>query len=152
MNWEEHITRSKVICYEIIKGAKYLLADNNLYKWLSFEGTTEYGAGEIPALNLHIGEYIGNIPAYLDMNSTAVTNTQILVAGTTGSGKTNLLAVLMNEIRALSVETNYPVNFLFFDYKGEFSDIANNHWLNHFSVDRSSILDPMAQPDRKSVV
>ena len=146
VNWEEHITRSKVICYEIIKGAKYLLADNNLYKWLSFEGTTEYGAGEIPALNLHIGEYIGNIPAYLDMNSTAVTNTQILVAGTTGSGKTNLLAVLMNEIRALSVETNYPVNFLFFDYKGEFSDIANNHWLNHFSVDRSSILDPMAQP------
>ena len=57
-----------------------------------------YG-GEVPHLNLHVGQYDGDIPAYIDMNSAAITNTQILVAGTTGSGKTNLLAVLMNEIR-----------------------------------------------------
>jgi hypothetical protein len=52
----------------------------------------------------------------------------------------------MNEMRSLSVESNYPVNFLFFDYKGEFSDMANNDWLRHFEVDRSAILDPMVAP------
>lgn len=146
IDWEDNITKSKVISYEILKGADYLLSDSNLKEWLSYTKSQSGSMSEIPHLNLNIGEYADNIPAYLDMNSTHITNTQILVAGTTGSGKTNLLAVLMNEIRTLSVETYYPVNFLFFDYKGEFSDIANNHWLNHFAVDRSSILDPMESP------
>lgn len=146
VEWDDAITRSKVICFEIIKGANYLLQDNNLHRWLSHTPSINSYGGEIPHLNLHVGQYDGDIPAYIDMNSAAITNTQILVAGTTGSGKTNLLAVLMNEIRALSIETNYPVNFLFFDYKGEFADIANNHWLNHFFVDRASIIDPMADP------
>ncbi|MBS1751869.1 MAG: DUF87 domain-containing protein, partial [Bacteroidetes bacterium] len=75
-----------------------------------------------------------------------IPNTQILVAGTTGSGKSNLLAVLLNEIRTLSIESPYPVNFLLFDYKGEFSDPANNAWLNLFEVDRSAILDPIIAP------
>lgn len=146
IDWEDNITRSKVICYEILKGADYLLQNNNLADWLKFTGSNNTTGNGIPHLNLNIGEYADEIPAYLDMNSSAITNTQILIAGTTGSGKSNLLAVLMNEIRALSVETNYPVNFLFFDYKGEFSDVANNHWLNHFSVDRTAILDPIEQP------
>lgn len=146
VNWDDAITRSKVISYEIIKGAKYLLKDDNLYKWLSHIASTQRNSGEIPHLNLNIGVYKGDIPAYIDMNSAEITNTQILVAGTTGSGKTNLLAVLMNEIRGLSLETSYPVNFLFFDYKGEFSDISNNHWLDLFSVDRTSILDPIVAP------
>lgn len=46
----------------------------------------------------------------------------------------------------MSSESQYPVNFLLFDYKGEFSDIQNNHWLSHFDVDRSCILDPIEHP------
>lgn len=146
IDWEDNIKKSKIISYEILKGADHLLENENLKEWLSFTKVNNGNGSEIPLLNLNIGEYLDNIPAYLDMNSSAVTNTQILIAGTTGSGKSNLLAVLMNEIRSLSIETNYPVNFLFFDYKGEFSDIANNSWLNHFSVDRQSILDPIIEP------
>ena len=44
------------------------------------------------------------------------------------------------------METAYPVNFLLFDYKGEFSDSANNHWLTLFDVDRSCILNPIERP------
>lgn len=146
IQWEDSITRSKVICYEILQGADYLLQDNNLQEWLEFSGKTSTNANAIPHLNLNVGFYLDDIPAYLDMNSNAITNTQILIAGTTGSGKSNLLAVLLNEIRSLSIETHYPVNFLFFDYKGEFSDIANNAWLNHFAIDRSAILDPIEAP------
>jgi hypothetical protein len=54
--------------------------------------------------------------------------------------------VLLNEIRTLSIESPYPVNFLLFDYKGEFSDPANNSWLSLFEVDRSAILDPIVSP------
>ncbi|WP_228411702.1 ATP-binding protein [Chryseobacterium sp.] len=146
VNWEDSITRSKVICHEILMGAEALLQGEQLLEWLSFTGSSSTQNNGIPHLNLNIGEYHDEIPAFLDMNSSAITNTQILIAGTTGSGKSNLLAVLMNEIRSLSVETNYPVNFLFFDYKGEFSDIANNSWLNHFAVDRAAILDPIEGP------
>lgn len=52
----------------------------------------------------------------------------------------------MQQIRSISSETPYPVNFLLFDYKGEFSDIQNNHWLSLFEVDRSCILDPVEKP------
>jgi len=54
--------------------------------------------------------------------------------------------VLLNEIRTLSIESPYPVNFLLFDYKGEFSDPAKNSWLTLFEVDRSAILDPIVSP------
>lgn len=90
--------------------------------------------------------YGGDLPAHLNLNGKNITNTQILVAGTTGSGKSNLLAVLINEIRGISVDTSYPVNFLLFDYKGEFSDPANNDWLGLFEVDRGAILDPIIFP------
>ena len=146
IDWDDHIKRSKVICSEILSGANHLLENNNLNEWLSFSKSNAGNLQGIPYLNLNIGEYADDIPAFLDMNSSAIANTQILIAGTTGSGKSNLLAVLMNEIRSLSIETNYPVNFLFFDYKGEFSDVANNEWLNHFAVDRNSILDPIVSP------
>jgi hypothetical protein len=146
INWEDNNTKSKVVNAEIFKGFDYLMQGNNLEDWLKVSTTSSVKAGQIPFLNLNIGNYDGDISAYLDMNSKNVTNTQILIAGTTGSGKSNLLAVLMNEMRSLSVESNYPVNFLFFDYKGEFSEIANNDWLQHFEVDRSAILDPMVNP------
>jgi hypothetical protein len=57
-----------------------------------------------------------------------------------------LLAVILNEIRSLSIESSYPVNFLLFDYKGEFSDPANNGWLQLFETDRTAILDPILAP------
>ena len=95
--------------------------------------------GVIPFLNLNIGTYEDDIAAYLNLNGKDVANTQILIAGTTGSGKSNLLAVLLNEIRSLSIESPYPVNFLLFDYKGEFSDVANNDWLQLFEVDRGAL-------------
>lgn len=145
VDWDDYIQKSKVINTEILRGFDILTKDNNLSKWLQITTNASIKAGEIPFLNLNIGNYDGDISAYLDMNSKNVTNTQILIAGTTGSGKSNLLAVLISEMRSLSVESNYPVNFLFFDYKGEFSDIANNDWLQHFEVNRTAILDPMTE-------
>ena len=146
INWEDNISKSKVVNAEIFRGFDILMKGDTLHDWLKVSTAASIKAGQIPFLNLNIGSYDGDINAYLDMNSKNVTNTQILVAGTTGSGKSNLLAVLINEMRSLSVESNYPVNFLFFDYKGEFSDMANNDWLRHFEVDRSAILDPMVEP------
>ncbi|MDX5423454.1 MAG: DUF87 domain-containing protein, partial [Hymenobacteraceae bacterium] len=87
-----------------------------------------------------------DLEAHLDLNSTNIANTQILIAGTTGSGKSNTLAVLIHELRSISIDTSYPVNFLLFDYKGEFSDPANNDWLQLFEVDRTAILDPIVSP------
>ncbi|RYF90450.1 MAG: ATP-binding protein [Chitinophagaceae bacterium] len=135
----------KIINYEVKRGAEYLLKGDNLINWLNTHvnqgGANSYG--NIPKLNLHIGSYEDELDAFLDLNSTSITNTQILIAGTTGSGKSNTLAVLIHEIRSVSIDTSYPVNFLLFDYKGEFSDPANNDWLQHFEVDRTSILDPL---------
>jgi type IV secretory pathway VirB4 component len=129
------------------QGFKYLMDDDNLDKWLSItakSGSTAFGV--IPFLDLNIGVYEGDIPATLNLNGRQIPNTQILIAGSTGSGKSNLLAVLMREMRSLTVETAYPVNFLFFDYKGEFSDPANRSWFNHFEIDESAILDPIKNP------
>jgi len=83
--------------------------------------------------------------AFLDINSREIANTQILVAGTTGSGKSNLLAVLLNQIRNASSDTHYPVNFLLFDYKGEFSNSENAAWLDLFNTDQAAILNPMEE-------
>jgi energy-coupling factor transporter ATP-binding protein EcfA2 len=146
INWDDNVSKSKVVNAEIFRGFDLLMKADNLLDWLKVSTSASIKAGQIPFLNLNIGSYEGEINAYLDMNSKNITNTQILIAGTTGSGKSNLLAVLMNEMRSLSVESNYPVNFLFFDYKGEFSDINNNHWLQQFEVNRSAILDPMLAP------
>ncbi|MDP4266692.1 MAG: DUF87 domain-containing protein, partial [Bacteroidota bacterium] len=128
-----------------IRGSKVLLNDSTLDEWLINTVNNSVGgrAGSIPLLNLNIGNYEDDIPATLNLNGKHISNTQILIAGTTGSGKSNLLAVLLNEMRMLSIETPYPINFLLFDYKGEFSDPANNSWLNLLEVDRSSILDPI---------
>ena len=138
----------KIINYEVKRGAILLLKDSNLDDWLHAEVAVgrSRSFNTIPTLRLQVGTYEDDLDAYLDMNSSGITNTQVLVAGTTGSGKSNLLAVLLQELRSLSVETNFPVNFMFFDYKGEFSDPANNDWLNHFEVNRSCIYDPIKHP------
>ena len=148
VDWENTGLKSKIVNAEILRGRNVLLKDDVLDDWLlnTMSSSKSGKAGAIPFLNLNIGTYDDEIPAMLNLNGRTITNTQILVAGTTGSGKSNLLAVLINEIRSLSIETPYPVNFLLFDYKGEFSDPANNTWLSLFEVDRSAILDPIISP------
>lgn len=148
VDWENTVLKSKILNSEILRGKAVLLKDGVLEEWLlNTTSSTKRGkAGSIPFLNLNIGSYEDDIMATLNLNGRDIPNTQILVAGTTGSGKSNLLAVLLNEIRTLSIESSYPVNFLLFDYKGEFSDPANNSWLQLFETDRSAILDPIISP------
>lgn len=145
--WNNATLVSKVIGREILRGRDMLLKEGAIDEWLHY---TPLRGGksvfDIPELNLRIGEYENGMDAYLDMNSRAIANTQILVAGTTGSGKSNLLAVLLNQIRSASADTHYPVNFLLFDYKGEFSDPENAEWLRHFETDRTAVLNPMERP------
>jgi type IV secretory pathway VirB4 component len=148
INWEDAPTKSRIINHEILKGINYLLRNENLDEWI-FNSVTfgKHGSfGDIPILNLTIGNYEDDIPAMLNLNGRDIPNTQTIIAGATGSGKSNLLAVLINEIRSASVESAYPVNFLLFDYKGEFSDPANRSWLNLFEVEESCILNPIQSP------
>lgn len=143
----DNTTLSRIIAAEILRGRDYLLDESNLNNYLFVITNKVASSQDIPALNLLIGNYGDEeMEATLDINSRSITNSQIIIAGATGSGKTNLLAVLMQQIRSLSSESRYPVNFLLFDYKGEFSDPANGHWLTHFDVDRSAILDPIERP------
>lgn len=143
-NWQDGSWISKVIGREILRGREILLKEGGIESWLRFVplrgGKTE---NDIPVLDLPIGEFDNGMPATLDINSRAIANTQILVAGTTGSGKSNLLAVLMHEIRTASSDTHYPVNFLLFDYKGEFSATENESWLQLFDTDCTAILNPI---------
>lgn len=147
IDWSVAANRSRVINYEMQQGLKYLMNDDNLDNWLNITTTSGNASiGAIPFLDLNIGMFEGDIPATLNLNGREIPNTQILIAGSTGSGKSNLLAVLMREMRSLTIETAYPVNFLFFDYKGEFSDPANRSWFNHFELEDSAILDPIKAP------
>lgn len=147
IDWTQNATLSRIIAGEMLRGRDHLLQENNLDNFLFATNMRTRTSTDIPALKLLIGNYGDEeMEATLDINSRAVTNAQIIIAGATGSGKTNLLAVLMQQMRALSSESPYPVNFLLFDYKGEFSDIQNNHWLAHFDVDRTAILDPIEKP------
>lgn len=147
IDWSIAANRSRVINYEMLKGAEYLLDDDHLDSWLQVSTSENSAAmGQIPLLDLTIGTYEDDIAANLNLNARDIPNTQILIAGTTGSGKSNLLAVLMSEMRSVTVDSSYPVNFLFFDYKGEFSDPSNRSWLSYFEIDESAILDPIKTP------
>ena len=146
VDWNENALISRIIAKEMYRGRDYLLKEGNVDKLLLTMANGRKKQGGIPWLKLVIGDYGDDIPAELDMNGRNVTNAQVLIAGATGSGKSNLLAVLINQFRQLSVETPYPVNFLLFDYKGEFSDPANRAWLTMFDVDASCIIDPVKQP------
>lgn len=146
-NWQDGGWLSKVIGREILRGREILLKEGGIESWLRFVplrgGKT---ARDIPVLDLPVGEFDNGMPATLDINNKSVTNTQILIAGTTGSGKSNLLAVLLHQIRSASSDTHYPVNFLLFDYKGEFSDKEHEGWLQLFDTDRTAILNPIERP------
>lgn len=137
---------SKLIGHEMLRGFEHLMKDNNLESYLYTVSNRSKRRSAIPELNLEIGRYNEEMIAKLDINSRDVTNTQILVAGATGSGKTNLLMVLLNQLRMLSIDTPYPVNFLLFDYKGEFSDPSNVSWLRLLEANGRSLLDPMEKP------
>lgn len=139
---------SKVLGYEMLRGRDILMKEGAVNEWLTYSPSVRSNGGslDIPALDLRIGKYENGNDAILDMNSTAVTNTQIVIGGSTGSGKSNLLALLINQLRKLSTDTAYPVNFLFFDYKGEFSDPSNENWLELFDTDRKAILNPVDTP------
>ena len=146
-DWTSPNLVSKVIGREILRGRDILLKEGGIDEWLTY---APLRAGrlltDIPELNLRIGEYENGMDACLDINSREIANTQILIAGTTGSGKSNLISLLINQIRSASSDTHYPVNFLLFDYKGEFSDPANSSWLEFFDTDKSAILDPIREP------
>lgn len=147
IDWSNAAEKSRIIGYEMQQGAAYLLENDNIESWLNVTVSGSSAAsGAIPELKLIIGTYEDDIEATLNLNGRSIPNTQILIAGTTGSGKSNLLAVLMREMRARTIESSYPVNFLLFDYKGEFSDPANREWLSHFEVAADSILSPMKRP------
>ncbi|MDO5760657.1 MAG: DUF87 domain-containing protein, partial [Bacteroidota bacterium] len=147
VEWNSPSQLSKILGYEIRKGRDILLKEGALDEWFNFsKGNKSYNLGDIPELNLRIGSYENGNDAYLDINSRSISNTQMLIAGATGSGKSNLLAVLINQIREISCDSAYPVNFLLFDYKGEFSDPANENWLSYFNTNNSAILDPIKTP------
>ncbi len=146
VDWQNPSMVGRIVAKEIYRGIDYLSEDENLNAFLFAENNRRGGGSGIPALELLVGEYGEDMEAKLNINGRSVSNAQILVAGATGSGKTNLLAVLIQQFRNLSTETPYPVNFLLFDYKGEFSDPTNANWLAHFDVNASCLLDPMLKP------
>lgn len=147
VDWSVASNVSRAIGREILRGREILMKEGGIDDWLChmpMRGSRL--ASAIPELSLHIGKYENGLDAVLDINSRDIPNTQILVAGTTGSGKSNLISVLISQIRACSSDSHYPVNFLLFDYKGEFSDAANAAWLDHFDTDSHAILRPVKQP------
>lgn len=145
--WQNSAFVSKILVAEMLRGRDILMKEGGIDEWLHYSPMRGgKSLSDIPELNLAIGQYEDGMDALLDINSKAISNTQILVAGTTGSGKSNLIAVLINQIRMASSDTHFPVNFLLFDYKGEFSDPANASWLCKFDTDASAILDPISKP------
>jgi len=145
LDWTNVNVVNRILSYEIERGNRILTDEEVLESWLFSFGSGKK-AGKIPVLDLIIGDYEGEIPAKLDVNSRNIPNNQILIAGTTGSGKTNLLALIIQQLRTISTESSYPVNFLLFDYKGEFSDPKNEKWLGYFDVNKKSILRPIESP------
>lgn len=148
-DWSSPSQASRLLGYEILRGKDLLMQEGVLEDWLKFvpKKGGKLSLQSIPELMLNIGQYASNdMDAYIDLNSRRIPNTQVVIAGSTGSGKTNLLVNLIEQLRSISLDSAYPVNFLLFDYKGEFSDPANGAWLDRFSVSRSAILDPVKKP------
>ena len=138
---------SRVLGYEILRGKDILLKDGAIDEWFNFTSVGgQRSGGTIPELILNIGQYDNGMDATIDINNRTIPNTQMVIAGSTGSGKTNLLVRIINQLRELSTDTTHPVNFLLFDYKGEFSDVAHEDWLDKMEVSRTSVLNPLTTP------
>ena len=109
VDWQNSSVVGRIVAKEIYRGIAYLSEDdNNLNAFFFASSDRRHGGNSIPALELLIGEYAEDMAAKLNINGSSVSNAQILVAGATGSGKTNLLAVLINQFRTLSTETPIP--------------------------------------------
>ena len=79
-------TLSRAIGAEMLRGKAVLENPGTLEDWLSFAPRGGRIGAKIPALRLEIGDWgEEGMSAVLDISSRAVTNTQILVAGATGS-------------------------------------------------------------------
>ena len=92
IDWQDSPTVSRIIAAEMYRGRDYLMQGGNLDTFMMAQTANGRSrTGGIPALQLLIGQYDEDMEATLDINSREISNTQILVAGTTGSGKTNLL-------------------------------------------------------------
>lgn len=139
---------SRILAYEMLRGRDILMKEGAIEDWIYYQPKSNGSGGtlDIPRLEFVIGKYENGNDAIIDMNSRSIANTQIIIAGATGSGKTNLLALLINQMRKLSSDSMHPVNFLLFDYKGEFSDTANASWLDLFDTDTTAILNPLDKP------
>jgi len=145
--WNSSAQIAKILGHEMMRGRNILMQEGGVDEWLRFVPTKDNDSRvEMPKLNLHLGTFENGMDARIDINNREISNTQIIIAGATGSGKSNLLAVLINQIRSVSSDTMHPVNFLLFDYKGEFSDPANASWLEKFDTDSNAILNPMERP------
>ena len=138
---------SKVLGYEILRGKDILLADGAIDEWFNYTSVGGQNVGgSIPELIMNIGQYDNGMDATIDINNRNIPNTQMVIAGSTGSGKTNLLVRIINQLRELSTNTTHPVNFLLFDYKGEFSDPKHGDWLDKMEVSNKSVLNPLTSP------
>lgn len=139
---------SRILAYEMLRGREILMKEGAIDDWLYYTPKNNVSGidADIPRLRLVLGKYENGNEAVIDMNSRSISNSQIIIAGATGAGKTNLLALLINQMRRLSSDTAHPVNFLLFDYKGEFSDPANSSWLDLFDTDSKAILNPLDAP------
>lgn len=148
MDMDSPATIARIITYEMLRGRDILMKEGAIEDWLYYTPRSGGAGGslDIPRLELVIGKYDNGNDAIIDMNSRSISNTQIIIAGATGSGKTNLLALLISQMRKLSSDSMHPVNFLLFDYKGEFSDSENISWLDLFDTDSKAILDPLRGP------
>lgn len=138
---------SKILGFELLHGRDILLVDGAIDEWFNYScGNGSKGMGTLPELIMNIGVYDNGMDAFIDINNRSIPNTQMVIAGSTGSGKTNLLVRIINQLRELSTDTPYPVNFLLFDYKGEFSDMTHSDWLDKMEISSSAVLDPIKQP------
>ena len=87
VDWTNVPTLSRIIASEMLRGRDYLNEEVNMDSFLYSLSSKSYSLDNIPALNLMIGNYgDAEMEAALDVNSRSITNSQILVAGATGSG------------------------------------------------------------------
>lgn len=88
IDWTQNATLSRIIAAEMLRGRDYLIKENNLDTYLYSMGSKVAMTKDIPVLNLLVGNYGDEeMEANLDINSRNITNSQIIIAGATGSGK-----------------------------------------------------------------
>jgi hypothetical protein len=77
IDWTDNPLLSRIIASEMLRGRNFLMDENNLNGFLYSIASGNKNNGSIPALELLIGEYNEEMEAVLDINSRAITNSQI---------------------------------------------------------------------------